>query len=142
MKELIVVALYVIWFHKYLFFWSSVKHVGCELTFQSSNAQIEKFKLKYAKKAKMQINMGETPSKKCIFFIKGCGPGVSDTSAYICQDSVRIAAIYQKYRNPILANVTAAKTKMRHFSILRNNTSVKTFVSFHQFPKKLMTNVI
>ena len=80
--------------------------------------------------------MGETPSKKCIFFIKGCGPGVSDTSAYICQDSVRIAVIYQKYRNPILANVTAAKAKIRHFSMLRNNTQIQTFVSFHQFPKK------
>ena len=75
-------------------------------------------------KAKIQINIGEMSSKMLVFFIKGCGPGVSDSSAHIhiCQDTVRIATIYQKYRNPILTNVTAAKAKMRHFSSHRNNT--------------------
>ena len=85
-------------------------------------------------KTKIQIDIGEMSSKILVFFIKGCDPGVSNSSAdiHICQDTVRIAAMYQKYRNPILSNVTAAKAKMRHFSSQRNNT----FVSFHQFPQK------
>ena len=55
------VTLYVIWFHIYFFFWSSVKYVGFKLTFQSSNAQIEKNQTQIWKKLKYKSTL-----EKCL----------------------------------------------------------------------------
>ena len=84
------------------------------------------------KKAKIQIDIGEMSSKILVFFIKGCDPGVSDSSAHIhiCQDTVRIAAIYIKSIEIQFSAMSLQQRPRWDISPRRETTLLSPFINF------------